>query len=176
MKPISERMALKCLFDLKSEFRKEIRTAYEHRARACAECGTPGACCLDAHFVNVHITRLEAAAIRNALAELPENRQEEVYRRIGESIEKYGLSDEGDTFEQKFACPLFEKGVGCLIHEHGKPLPCIQHACYEKAEDLPPDKLMEKPAAAIERLNRRCYAEPPRWLALPVWLCQNRER
>lgn len=176
MKLISERAALECLLDLKSEYRKQIQTAYEHRAKACAECETPGSCCLDAHFVNVHITRLEAAAIRNALAELPEVRREEIYRRISEAVEKYGLSDEGYAFGQKFACPLFEKGVGCLVHERGKPLPCIQHACYGNAEDLPPDELMEKRAAAIQRLNRRCYAEPPRWLPLPVWLSQNRER
>jgi hypothetical protein len=168
MKPISERAALQKLSRLKCEYRREIREGYEFRAKSCAVCATPGACCLDAHFVNVHITRLEAAAIRDVLAELPQERREKVYWRVGETIEKYNLSAEGDTFEQKFACPLFEKGIGCLVHERGKPLPCIQHACYEKPEDLPPDDLLEERTAAVERLNRRCYGEPARWLPLPV--------
>jgi hypothetical protein len=125
--------------------------------------------------VNVHITRLEAAAIRQVLAKFPRERRDEIYRRIGETVEEYRLSDRGDTFRQKFACPLFEKGTGCLVHERGKPLPCIQHACYENAEDLPPDRLLEERAEAVERLNRRCYGEPSVWLPLPVWLSRDRK-
>ena len=61
-------------------------------------CKTPGACCLDAHFVNVHITRLEAAAIRNTIGRLSPEKQAEIYRSIEETIEKYGLEKSGDTF------------------------------------------------------------------------------
>ena len=112
---------------------RKVRTQGE----ACAACETPGACCLDAHFVNVHITRLEAAAIGKVLARLPKEQREKVYQRIEDAVETYELSAEGDTFRQKFACPLYEKGTGCLVHHEGKPLPCIQHACYEAAENLP---------------------------------------
>ena len=40
-------------------------------ARACP---TKGACCLDAHFVNVHISKLEAAAIVKTLENLDEDK------------------------------------------------------------------------------------------------------
>lgn len=174
MKLLSESKGITIANQLKADYAAEIRESFEHKAKSCAACATPGACCLDAHFVNVHITRLEAVAIRNVLDELPAGKREEIYERVGEAVVKYGLSDEGDTFEQKFACPLFEKGIGCLIHDQGKPLPCIQHACYENLQDLPPDELMECRVAAVERLNRRCYAEPARWLPLPVWLSRLR--
>lgn len=168
MKFFSESKAIALANNLKKEFAEEVRENYEHRARSCSSCETPGACCLDAHFVNVHITRLEAAAITKVLHRLPES--EAVYGRIDEAIAKYGLSAEGDSFGQKFACPLYEKGSGCLVHHEGKPLPCIQHACYEKREDLPPDDLLEQRTREVESLNRRCYGEPAQWLPLPVWL------
>ena len=105
-------------------------------------------------FVNVHITRLEAAAIRETLGKLGVKREKEIYERVEETIEKYNLTAEGDTFTQKFACPLFERSIGCLVHSEGKPAPCIQHACYENKEDLPPDELQEEVENGIERLNQ----------------------
>ena len=176
MKLLSESGAVAAANRLKMEFAATVREKYEHKAKACAACESPGACCLDAHFVNVHITRLEAAAIGKVLARMPEEKREKVYQRIEDAVETYELSAEGDTFRQKFACPLYEKGSGCLVHHEGKPLPCIQHACYEAAEDLPPDELVAEYAAKIESLNRRAYAKPPRWLPLPVWLSRNHLR
>jgi hypothetical protein len=170
MKRPSEKQALKRLQKVKDAYRETIVRGYEHRAKSCLTCETKGACCLDAHFVNVHITRLEALAIRGVLAELPAERREAVYRRVGETIEKYGLSAEGDTFAQTFACPLFEKETGCLVHRTGKPLPCIQHACYEKREDLPPDELLAEQEETVGRLNKRVYGGEPAWLPLPLWL------
>jgi Fe-S-cluster containining protein len=174
MKTLSEKQALLKLRELKNNFRAEIKQNYEHRAKDCGTCETKGACCLDAHFVNVHITKLEAVLIQAELAKLAPEKQKEIYKQIAETIEKYNLSDEGDTFSQTFACPLFEQNVGCLIHEV-KPIPCIQHACYERAEDLPPDELQTAAAQKIERLNEQTYKNFPRWLPLPVQI-QNRER
>ncbi len=170
MKTLSETKALVKLKALKTAYQKEIRDNFEHKAKDCLTCPTQGACCIDAHFVNVHITKLEAAAIRQTLAKLGEKRENEIYKRVAETIEKYYLTAEGDTFAQKFACPLFEKGTGCLVHSEGKPAPCIQHACYENREDLPPDELLEEMENRIERLNRLVYRQNPRWLPLPVWL------
>jgi hypothetical protein len=170
MKTLSEKQTLIKLKKIKNNFQSLIRENYEHRAKDCLTCPTQGVCCTDAHFVNVHITRLEAASIRGALAKFPEAKQREIYQRASETIEKYGLKAEGDTFGQTFACPLFEKGVGCLIHSAGKPIPCIQHACYERKEDLPPDELQIEAERKIERLNEQTYRQNPRWLPLPVWL------
>lgn len=170
MKPLSEKQALLKLRKLKTDFQNFIRENYEHRAQDCLTCPAQGACCTDAHFVNVHITRLEAAAIRAALRKFDEAKQKEIYRRAAETIEKYDLKTSGDTFAQTFACPLFEKGTGCLIHKEGKPAPCIQHACYENKADLPPDELLEKMENCIERLNRQTYGQNPGWLPLPLWL------
>ena len=70
MKRLSEIRALSALQKLKSEYQEFIKTNFEHKAKNCLTCETKGACCLDAHFVNVHITKLEAFAIRAALGKL----------------------------------------------------------------------------------------------------------
>ena len=170
MKLLSETNALAKLRELKSAYQKRIRDDYEHRAKSCLTCETKGACCTDAHFVNVHITRLEAVAIREALRKLSAEKQREIYARAVETIEKYNLSATGDTFAQTFACPLFEKNAGCLVHQEGKPAPCIQHACYENQADLPPDELQTQAETKIERLNKQTYGKNAAWLPLPVWL------
>ncbi len=71
MKTLSEKHALLKLRNLKTDFRDAIRQNYEHQAKDCLTCETKGACCLDAHFVNVHITKLEAVLIREKLSEFP---------------------------------------------------------------------------------------------------------
>lgn len=169
MKPLSEKSALLKLRAIKNYFRALIKQNYEHRAQDCETCETQGACCLDAHFVNVHITRLEAVLIREEIAKFSPEKQNEIYKRISETIEKYDLSATGDSFQKTFACPLFEKGVGCLVHPV-KPIPCIAHACYERKEDLPPDELQNTAEKKIERLNEQTYKKHPRWLPLPVYL------
>src|SRR6476620_7964185 len=163
MKLLSEKQALIKLRAVKNDLRRYIKQNYEHRAKDCGTCETKGACCLDAHFVNVHITHLEAVLIGAELEKFPPEKQKEIYGRIYKTIEKYELSADGDTFSKTFACPLFEKGVGCLVHSV-KPVPCIQHACYERREDLPPDSIQTDAEEKIERLNEQTYKKRPRWL------------
>jgi hypothetical protein len=170
MKFISESEGLKRLKNLKSAYQNLIQTEYEPKAKNCLTCKVQGVCCTDAHFVNVHITRLEAIAIRETLRELSEEKQRDVYRRVEETVEKYNLGHSDDTFTQTFACPLFEKNVGCLVHKTAKPVPCIQHACYENRKDLPPDELQTANESQIERLNSKTYGKNWSWLPLPVWL------
>lgn len=167
MKPISESRALSKLAVVRAAFTEQIRGRYEHRARPCSECSTPGACCLDAHFVNVRITRLEAAAILKSLERLDPETRSAVLRRVEAAIKKYGLEDPVEPSLQTYACPLFESGIGCLVHTTAKPFPCIAHACYERKEDLPPDALLAEREAEVESLNRRVFGTciP---LALPV--------
>ena len=170
MKFISESEALKRLKNLKSAYQDLIQTKYETKAKSCLTCSVQGVCCTDAHFVNVHITRLEAIAIRDALVKFKEEKQREIFTRVEETVRKYNLNSDDDTFAKTFACPLFEKGVGCLIHKYGKPIPCIQHACYENREDLPPDELQTAKESQIERLNSKTYGKNFSWLPLPVCL------
>ena len=170
MKRLTEPKALSELKKLKTAFREFIKINYEHHAKSCLTCETKGACCLDAHFVNVHITKLEAMAIKETLAKLSEEKRGEIYRRARETVEKYDLKTSGDTFQQTFACPLFEKGIGCLVHENGKPAPCISHACYENKADLPPERFQAQTEQRIERLNKRTYGNAWSWLPLPIWL------
>lgn len=167
---LTETKALSELRELKTAYRNFIKINYEPRAANCETCPTKGACCLDEHFVNVHITKLEAVAIRKALEKLSAEKQAEIYRRATETVEKYDLKSAGDTFAKTFACPLFEKEIGCLVHSEGKPAPCISHACYENREDLPPEFLQEKVELKIEKLNKRTYGKEFSWLPLPVWL------
>jgi hypothetical protein len=170
MKMLSETNALNELEKLKYDYQNFIKTNYEQRAKNCLTCETKGACCLDAHFVNVHITRLEAVAIRRTLEELSQSKQIEIYERSAGTVEKYNLKSTGNTFEKTFACPLFEIGVGCLVHSNGKPAPCISHGCYENKKDLPPENLQEEIENEIERLNKKTYGRNFSWLPLPVWL------
>ena len=88
MKTLTEPKALNELKKLKTVYREFINVNYEHNAKSCLTCETKGACCLDAHFVNVHITRLEAVAIRETLRKLSEEKQCKIYKRAEETVEK----------------------------------------------------------------------------------------
>ena len=171
MRFISEKQGLEKLRSLKDDFSARIRSDFENKAKSCVTCETPGACCLDAHFVNVRISRLEAAAIRNAIGKLSNGSAERVYGRVEETIEKYGL-DENGSVHMTYACPLFEKGIGCLVHDEGKPLPCIQHACYENEKDLPPDELLAEMEGRVDRLNRLVFGNASVLTPLPVAISQ----
>jgi hypothetical protein len=169
MKTVGKEAALAKLNKLKEAFRDRI-AIYEKKAKNCDSCETFGACCVDAHFVNVHVTELEAEAINRVLSELPMIRKYAVEARIDHAIETFELRADGDTFAKTFACPLFEKTSGCLVHIKGKPLACINHACYARREDLPPDGLMEEAASRLERLNEKTFRRPAKWLPLPLAL------
>lgn len=167
MKVESETRALEKLRTLQSDFARSIRSGYEHRAKDCISCTTPGACCLDAHFVNVRITRLEAVAISKVISDLPPEKHDELKDRIRQTIERYDL-DAGGPDLTTYACPLFEKGVGCLVHGLAKPLPCIAHACYEAEKDLPPDELLVEHEGLVARLNKMTYRKPATQTSIPV--------
>jgi hypothetical protein len=154
MRLVSENRSLAALISGRRDLARSVAETYEHAAKSCATCETPGACCLDAHFVNVRVTRLEAAAIRNTLAEMPEDLRERVGERAREAVRRFGLDGSSTG---TYACPLFERGVGCLVHNAAKPAPCIIHACYERAEDLPPDSLLEAEEIRTAELDRRTY-------------------
>ena len=168
MKRISQKAALARLKKLKADLKDKIYRTFEIRAKSCLTCEVKGSCCLDAHFVNVHISRLEAVSIVQKLDSLSEEHRKEVLNRVDDAIKKYKLSEDGDTFAQTFACPLFEKGAGCLVHESGKPLACITHACYDSPEDMPPDGLLTEQELAVDALNRQAYGSKNRWLPLPL--------
>ena len=71
MRFYSEKTALEHLAEVRRQFADQIRNGFEHAAKDCQTCETKGACCLDAHFVNVRITRLEAVAIVREIERLP---------------------------------------------------------------------------------------------------------
>jgi hypothetical protein len=174
MNRLTEAEALAHLQRAKASYQTHIKLNYEPAARDCKTCPTRGVCCTDAHFVNVHITRLEAVAIRLTLERSPRLTAEEVravYARAHEAVKLYGLRAAGETFKQTFACPLYVPQAGCLVHKRAKPAPCIQHACYESWEDLPPASLETRVEHRIEQLNAAVYGRAWAWLPLPLWLC-----
>jgi hypothetical protein len=173
MRRLSEAAALAQLQRSKAAFQTHVKLGYERAARDCRACPTPGVCCTDAHFVNVHITRLEAVAVRETLRRTPRLSDEgrrAVYVRAREAVGRYGLSTGGDTYAQTFSCPLFEKGVGCLVHRRAKPAPCVQHACYDDWADVPPLDLQWREERRVERLNTEVYGAAWAWLPVPLWL------
>lgn len=168
-----EQEALARLQRVKASYQTVVKLNYEHAAVDCRACPTAGVCCTDAHFVNVHITRLEAVAIRETLRRTPrltEVERRSVYRRAKETVERYDLRTSGDTFAQTYSCPLFEPQLGCLVHARAKPAPCIQHACYENWEDLPPASLQQRAEHRVEQLNTEAYGADWAWLPTPLWL------
>jgi hypothetical protein len=170
----TEQVALAQLQRVKTAYQSFIKLNYEHRAEDCETCPTRGVCCTDAHFVNVHITRLEAVAIRDTLARTPrltDAGRRAVYARAREAVERYDLRASGDTFAQTYSCPLYDPQAGCLVHRRAKPAPCIQHACYENWEDLPPASLEARTEHRVEQLNREVYGAAWAWLPTPLWLC-----
>lgn len=174
MKLVSESSGITSLATIRLEFAAEIRRSYEHNAKPCSACENPGICCRDEHFVNVRITRLEAKAIIQRLEQFDEAKRDEVYLRVNEAIDRYDLTS-GDSLLKTYACPLFEKGVGCLVHETAKPLPCIAHACYENEADLPPGQFLEEEEMAVANLNRRVYGTSLLPIPIPVAIARNRQ-
>lgn len=175
MKKLPEAAALARLQREKAAFQSHIKVNYEPAARDCRVCPTPGVCCTDAHFVNVHITRLEAVAIRETLARTPRLNDLErraVYTRAAQTVERYNLhaSVASDTYAQTYACPLFAPGIGCLVHARAKPVPCTQHACYENWEEMPPVALQWRTEHRVESLNEQTYGAAWAWLPTPLWL------
>ena len=170
MKLISQKKGLELLAQRKENYKKQI-AQYEARAKDCLACETRGACCLDAHFVNVRISRLEAAAITAVLNKHDPEKRTETYQRIEHTVDKYALEADGN---ETYACPLFEKGTGCLVHHDGKPVPCITHACYENGSDLPPDELQSVEEERIDTLNDQVYGRGHNWLPLPLALLKYR--
>lgn len=173
MKPLTEQQAAAQLQRLKAAYQTQLIKVYEPAARSCQRCPQPGVCCTDAHFVNVHITRLEAVAMRDTLARTPrltEAQRRQIYRRAGDAVARYHLQPTGDTFRQTYSCPLFEPGAGCLVHRRAKPAPCIQHACYDNWEDMPPAALQWRAEHRVEQLNNQVYGRAWAWLPIPLWL------
>lgn len=171
---LNEREALARLQLVKTSYQSFIKANYEQRAEDCRTCPVRGDCCTDAHFVNVHITRLEAVAIRETLERTPRLSREErraVYLRAHEAVERYDLRASGDTFRQTYSCPLYEPAMGCMVHRRAKPAPCIQHACYEDWEDVPPVSLQRRTEHRVEQLNGEVYGNAWAWLPTPLWLC-----
>ncbi|HEX8919920.1 MAG TPA: hypothetical protein VF766_00490, partial [Pyrinomonadaceae bacterium] len=98
-----EHAALAQLQRVKTSYQSFIKLNYEHAAEDCRTCPTRGVCCTDAHFVNVHITRLEAVAIRETISRTPrlnEAGRRAVYERAREAVARYNLRACGDTFSQ----------------------------------------------------------------------------
>jgi hypothetical protein len=173
MKRLTESEALARLRRAKAAYQSHVKINYEHAARSCRECPTPGVCCTDAHFVNVHITRLEAVAVRETIARTPRldaAGRRAVYARAREAVARYDLTAVGDTFAQTYSCPLFVRDVGCLVHRRAKPAACIQHACYDDWADVPPTDLQWREERRVEQLNREVYGAAWAWLPVPVWL------
>jgi hypothetical protein len=173
MQQLSEQSALAHLQREKRAYQSHIKLTYEPAARDCCVCPTPGVCCTDAHFVNVHITRLEAVAMRETIARTPRLTDGDrcaVYERARVAVEHYHLRTGGDTFAQTYSCPLFAPGVGCLVHARAKPAPCIQHACYDNWADVPPTALQWRAERRVEQLNEQTYGPAWAWLPTPLWL------
>ena len=167
MKLIPEKRALEMLGELRNSFREAIERGYEHRASPCSACSTPGACCLDEHFVNVRVSRIEAAAIAEALTHENDELRERIFVRAEAAIERYDLEADSDG-TRTYACPLFERGRGCVVHATAKPAACVMHACYENEADLPPDELLDRHESLIDDLAARTYGRREPWAAIPV--------
>jgi hypothetical protein len=172
MKKLAEGAALVQLRRTKQHFASYINQHYTAKAKDCRTCQT--VCCADDHFVNVNITRLEALAIWRTLHNSPRispQLRQQLLQRAAATVLKYRLSNTGDTFQQTYSCPLFEPGIGCVVHWKAKPAPCIQHGCYEDWQDLPDMTQFQRVERRVERLNTQVYPhQAVEYAPIPVWL------
>jgi len=173
MHKMPETKALVQLRRVKQGFSDYISQNYASKAKDCRTCTT--VCCQDSEFVNVNITRLEAVAIWQALknsSRVSQEKFKEIIDRTRKTVAKYQLKMAGDTFSQTYSCPLFETGIGCLVHWKAKPAPCIQHGCYDDWHDLPDTKEFTRVERKVEQLNNRVYQnnESENYATIPVWL------
>jgi hypothetical protein len=104
------------------------------------------------------------------LQKLPIEKQKEIYCRIEQTIENYDLKSSGDTFAQTFACPLFEKEIGCLVHASGKTRRVHSACVLRKQTGFAARRVTVGSRNEIERLNEQTYKTSARWLSLPVFL------
>jgi hypothetical protein len=167
MKLIAKKKAIARLRSDLAALADEVRTGYEHAAKDCAECDVKGSCCADAHFVNVRITPLEAAAIRGFIDRLSPEMRERFDRKIADTVSRYGLDRESPS-ASAYPCPLLDDDNRCIVHGVAKPVPCILHACYDRKEDMPPDDLQAAMETSIARFNLLTYGKPPVVRPLPV--------
>ena len=165
MKTLSQNKAVVKLSVLRESFRRTIESGYETEAKNCITCEVQGSCCEDAHFVNVHISRLEAVAIHQVIGAMDPDFRARVIDRNRKTLKslRKGFSD-------TYSCPLFENGIGCLVHDVAKPLPCINHACYENPSDLPPDRVLDEAEQEVNRLNDAVYKSAWNWMPIPEWI------
>lgn len=175
MQKMPEAKALVQLRRAKQGFSDYITKNYAFKAKDCRTCTT--VCCADSDFVNVNITRLEAVAIWNTLknsSRITKEKFAEIIERTRQTINKYKLSDLGDTFSQTYSCPLFEPNIGCLVHWKAKPAPCIQHGCYEDWHDLPDAKEFARVEKRVEQLTNRVYGDQEElaYATIPIWLAK----
>lgn len=166
--------ALRSLGEMQEIFRQSLIENFEHAASPCNECTTPGACCLDEHFVNVRISHLEAVAMLAAINKENAFTRQGINERIENAIELYDLS-EVNEYDKTYACPLYEKGRGCIVHEKGKPAACVMHACYESERDMPPALLLDEQELKIDKLNESVYGRNEGWLSIPIALKKYRQ-
>src|ERR1044071_1153027 len=175
MREIQEHKALVQLRRAKQNFADYINRNYAFKAADCSRCTT--VCCVDPDFVNVNITRLEAVAIWRTLKNSPRlgpKKAAEVIERARTAVDKYRLTAYGDTYKQRYSCPLFEPGIGCLVHWKAKPAPCIQHGCYDNWQDLPDMTEFGRVERRVEQLNQRVYGDKEReeYATIPIWLAR----
>lgn len=147
---------------LKQRFARYIGKTYGHLAADCAVCPTP--CCADAQFVNVHIVRLEAEAMLETLRRSPKHgpdKVREVLARAHAAVVRYGLTETGDTFAQTYACPLFEPGVGCLVHWKASRRPAFSTAVTSDGKTCPKLVRSAQSSDRSRRLTKPFMARPP---------------
>lgn len=150
--------------------RDELRSAvarFEENAASCETCTTRGECCRDEHFVNVRVTAIEAEAIRSAVVALPTKLRDEVYARAEVAANALSTAANAGDDRQTYSCPLYDAELQCLVHTKAKPAACIVHACYESADDLPPDDLLETAERAAIEISRSVYGKDIAAVAIP---------
>lgn len=156
--------------DIINEARRLLRDAvsvYEQEAKDCQTCETRGLCCTDAHFVNVRISPLETKAIINHIEGLSDRLKTRIRMRLNESIESLEEEMKPEAESVFYSCPLFDREVGCSVHEV-KPGACIHHACYENKSDLPPAMILDEYEEVVELANKRVYGKHRVSLPIPI--------
>jgi Fe-S-cluster containining protein len=166
MKFLSETSGLRIIEEARRDLRIAVST-HEVMAKDCQTCETRGLCCTDTHFVNVRISPLETKAIINHIEGLSDRLKTRIRMRLAESLENFEEQTPTDAESVFYSCPLFDKDVGCSVHEV-KPGACIHHACYENKSDLPPAMILDEYEEVVELANKRVYGKDQTSVPIPL--------
>jgi hypothetical protein len=157
-----------------SEVKLALGAASDRASREIRDCATCDARCCKVGFNSMLVTRIEARAIADRLAE-PDlaPRISEIVRRAREETARRGLDRDPAA---KYDCPLLDEGGRCLVHGPAQPVGCLTFRPVADGgcdHDLP---LFRKHIGKVRKADRAAFGKGSDPLPIPVAILKALDR